>query len=103
MRILSLGARSTPRGRNWGFAKVMATNHFTIVRVLIAGFVFATALAAAAYSIMPPSAITPALAQQQQKVAPPSREAALFSYAPIVKKAAPAVVNAIERQHMQLR
>jgi Do/DeqQ family serine protease len=38
-----------------------------------------------------PAASTPAAAQQ--KIPPPSREAVQYSFAPIVKKAAPAVVN----------
>lgn len=37
----------------------------------------------------------------QEKLPPPSREAALYSYAPIVKKAAPAVVNVYVRSRVQ--
>ena len=36
-------------------------------------------------------------AAAQEKVPPPSREAAQYSFAPIVKKAAPAVVNVYVR------
>ncbi len=42
---------------------------------------------------------TPALAQQ--KAPPPSREAAQYSFAPIVRKAAPAVVNVYVRSRVQ--
>jgi Do/DeqQ family serine protease len=41
------------------------------------------------------------LAYAQQRVPPPSREALQFSFAPIVKKAAPAVVNVYVRTHVQ--
>ena len=51
-------------------------------------------LAAAAASIA-----TPAFADE--KVAPPSREAIQYSYAPIVRKVAPAVVNVYVRTHVQ--
>jgi Do/DeqQ family serine protease len=40
-------------------------------------------------------------AHAQQRVSPPSREALQFSFAPIVKKAAPAVVNVYVRTHVQ--
>jgi Do/DeqQ family serine protease len=40
-------------------------------------------------------------AYAQRRVPPPSREAAQFSFAPIVKKAAPAVVNVYVRTHVQ--
>jgi hypothetical protein len=43
--------------------------------------------------------VTPAYAQE--KVAPPSREAIQYSYAPIVRKVAPAVVNVYVRTHVQ--
>lgn len=43
--------------------------------------------------------VTPVFAQE--KVAPPSREAIQYSYAPIVRKAAPAVVNVYVRTHVQ--
>ena len=43
--------------------------------------------------------VTPTLAQE--RVAPPSREAIQYSYAPIVRKAAPAVVNVYVRTHVQ--
>ena len=41
------------------------------------------------------------LAFADTKVAPPTRDAALFSYAPIVRKAAPAVVNVYVRSRVQ--
>ena len=37
----------------------------------------------------------------QQRVAPPSREAVQYSFAPIVRKAAPAVVNVYVRSRVQ--
>jgi Do/DeqQ family serine protease len=40
-------------------------------------------------------------ASAQRKVPPPSREAATFSFAPVVKKAAPAVVNVYARGRVQ--
>ena len=40
-------------------------------------------------------------AQAQRKIPPPSREAAQFSFAPVVKKAAPAVVNVYVRSRVQ--
>ena len=43
----------------------------------------------------------PALAQR--KIPPPSREAAQFSFAPVVKKAAPAVVNIYVRGQVQVQ
>ncbi|MEQ1669637.1 MAG: Do family serine endopeptidase [Hyphomicrobium sp.] len=45
------------------------------------------------------AACAPAVAQQ--KVPPPSREAAQYSFAPIVRKAAPAVVNVYVRSRVQ--
>jgi len=44
---------------------------------------------------------SPIAALAQEKVAPPSREAIQYSYAPIVRKAAPAVVNVYVRTHVQ--
>jgi Do/DeqQ family serine protease len=41
-------------------------------------------------------------AEAQRKVPPPSREAATFSFAPVVKKAAPAVVNIYVRGRTQV-
>ena len=52
----------------------------------------AAAVAAAGFVL---HAIAPALAQRKEP--PPSREAAQYSFAPIVKKAAPAVVNVYVR------
>ena len=47
------------------------------------------------------SALTLALpAAAQRRIPPPGREAAQFSYAPVVKKAAPAVVNVYVRGHL---
>ena len=82
----------------------MASSPINAHRVLISGVVVAVALTApAVYALLPASAIAPAFAQQQQpqRVPPPSREAAQFSYAPIVKKAAPAVVNVYVRSRVQ--
>jgi len=45
------------------------------------------------------STVTPAFAQE--KVPPPSRQAIQYSYAPIVRKVAPAVVNVYVRTHVQ--
>ena len=44
--------------------------------------------------------LAPALAGERRDV-PPSREAAQYSFAPIVKKAAPAVVNVYVRARVQ--
>ena len=41
-------------------------------------------------------------AEAQRKIPPPSREAAQFSFAPVVKKAAPAVVNIYVRGQVQV-
>jgi Do/DeqQ family serine protease len=71
----------------------------SLSRVLISGIFLAAAVAATRQLLwqMPP--ISAALAQQ--KSPPPSREAAQFSYAPIVRKAAPAVVNVYVRSRVQ--
>jgi Do/DeqQ family serine protease len=47
------------------------------------------------------AAVWPRDAVAQRKVPPPSREAATFSFAPVVKKAAPAVVNVYVRGRVQ--
>jgi Do/DeqQ family serine protease len=66
--------------KNWVFGAVSGA---------LAG-IFATAL------------LQPAtLADAQEKVPPPSREAIQYSYAPIVRKVAPAVVNVYVRTHVQ--
>ena len=65
---------------------------------LVAGLGLA-ALIAAGLFLAPLSNTAPALAQQ--KAPPPSREAAQYSYAPIVRKAAPAVVNVYVRSRVQ--
>ncbi|HVZ05072.1 Do family serine endopeptidase [Hyphomicrobium sp.] len=57
---------------------------------------------AAATSVLTPlilRSVTPTYAQE--KVAPPSRQAIQYSYAPIVRKVAPAVVNVYVRTHVQ--
>ncbi len=54
------------------------------------------ALATGVISFGPPPA-----AEAQQKVPPPSREVAQYSFAPIVRKAAPAVVNVYVRTRVQ--
>lgn len=71
----------------------------SLTRVLIFGLVAAAGLTAALYARPPLTAVSPALAEQ--KAPPPSREAAQFSYAPIVRKAAPAVVNVYVRSRVQ--
>ena len=48
-----------------------------------------------------PAAGVPHPLKPQQKMPPPSREAAQYSYAPIVRKAAPAVVNVYVRSRVQ--
>jgi Do/DeqQ family serine protease len=53
-----------------------------------------TTLVLTALLLSPPAAA-------QRKVPPPSREAVTFSYAPVVKKAAPAVVNVYVRGRVQ--
>ena len=58
---------------------------------------WATALAA----VLAITLAAPALAQR--KIPPPSREAAQFSFAPVVKKAAPAVVNIYVRGQVQVQ
>jgi Do/DeqQ family serine protease len=64
-------------------------------------WVLVLASAAAAIFLVPllMRPVTPLFAQE--KVAPPSREAIQYSYAPIVRKAAPAVVNVYVRTHVQ--
>lgn len=64
-------------------------------------WVLVLASAAAAIFLVPllMRPVTPVFAQE--KVAPPSREAIQYSYAPIVRKAAPAVVNVYVRTHVQ--
>ena len=57
------------------------------------------ALLTAAFVLAPGSDVP--LAHADQKVPPPSRDAAQFSYAPIVRKAAPAVVNVYVRSRVQ--
>lgn len=60
--------------------------------LLLSGFVMATLLV---------SSFSPQSAHAQQRIAPPSREAVQYSYAPIVKRAAPAVVNVYVRSRVQ--
>lgn len=62
-----------------------------------------TALAArlALAAVLAITLAAPALAQR--KIPPPSREAAQFSFAPVVKKAAPAVVNIYVRGQVQVQ
>ena len=66
---------------------------------LISGGVLAATILTAAVAMQHFGASNAALAQQ--KVPPPSREAAQYSYAPIVRKAAPAVVNVYVRSRVQ--
>lgn len=65
--------------------------------VVLAGIAVAAGLAGATAWILQ-TASTPAFAQ---KTPPPSREAAQYSFAPIVRKAAPAVVNVYVRSRVQ--
>jgi Do/DeqQ family serine protease len=58
----------------------------------------AAALVVLGWLALPP-AVEPAVAQRREP--PPSREAAQYSFAPIVKKAAPAVVNVYVRARVQ--
>jgi Do/DeqQ family serine protease len=64
-------------------------------------WILGLASAAAAIFLVPllMRPVTPTFAQD--RVAPPSREAIQYSYAPIVRKAAPAVVNVYVRTHVQ--
>jgi Do/DeqQ family serine protease len=57
----------------------------------------AACTAAFATALLRPAAVTLA----QEKLPPPSREAAQYSFAPIVRKAAPAVVNVYVRTRVQ--
>jgi Do/DeqQ family serine protease len=70
---------------------VMTTKNWLLV---LASAVVASVLAPALMT-----SATPTFAQE--KVAPPSREAIQYSYAPIVRKVAPAVVNVYVRTHVQ--
>ena len=56
-------------------------------------------LAVASIASLTTASLAPALAQRKEP--PPSREAAQYSFAPIVKKAAPAVVNVYVRARVQ--
>lgn len=59
-------------------------------------------LATAAASMVTPFILLPVTpTYAQEKTAPPSREAIQYSYAPIVRKVAPAVVNVYVRTHVQ--
>ena len=73
------------------------------MRRLTSGLGLVTLIAALAFAgakgLMPGGSVLPA--EAQQKVPPPSREAAQYSYAPIVRKAAPAVVNVYVRSRVQ--
>ena len=68
-----------------------------------ARLLFAGALATAAIAVLSGivSIGAPPAAEAQQKVPPPSREVAQYSFAPIVRKAAPAVVNVYVRSRVQ--
>ena len=68
-------------------------------RLLILGLAVATGLTVAAPLMQQFGPIGTALAEQ--KVVPPTREAAQYSFAPIVRKAAPAVVNVYVRSRVQ--
>ena len=66
---------------------------------LVSGGVLVATILAGAVAMQFFGASNAALAQQ--KAPPPSREAAQYSYAPIVRKAAPAVVNVYVRSRVQ--
>ena len=66
---------------------------------LISGGILVATVLTAAVAMQFFGASNAALAQQ--KAPPPSREAAQYSYAPIVRKAAPAVVNVYVRSRVQ--
>jgi Do/DeqQ family serine protease len=70
----------------------------TSARLLFAG-ALATAVIAVISGVV--SVGAPPAAKAQQKVPPPSREVAQYSFAPIVRKAAPAVVNVYVRSRVQ--
>ncbi len=57
----------------------------------------------AAVTILAVLVVDPFSAQAQRREVPPSREAARFSFAPIVKRAAPAVVNVFVRGRVQVQ
>ena len=58
-------------------------------------------VAAALATGMATAALLAAMPASAQREPPPSREAAQYSFAPIVKKAAPAVVNVYVRARVQ--
>ncbi|HET6390606.1 Do family serine endopeptidase [Hyphomicrobium sp.] len=64
-------------------------------------FVLVCAAVAAGISVAPKFFSPAEVSFAQEKVPPPSREAAQYSFAPIVKKAAPAVVNVYVRSRVQ--
>src|SRR5690348_17187158 len=64
-------------------------------------FVLVCAALAAGLSVAPKFFSPTEITFAQEKVPPPSREAAQYSFAPIVKKAAPAVVNVYVRTRVQ--
>ena len=69
-----------------------------MLAALLLGGAIVTALLV---SIGGTSLTRPVFAETQQKLPPPSREAAQYSFAPIVRKAAPAVVNVYVRSRVQ--
>ncbi len=70
----------------------------TAGRLLFAGVLAAAAIAVLSGIV---SVGAPPAAEAQQKLPPPSREVAQYSFAPIVRKAAPAVVNVYVRSRVQ--
>ena len=76
----------------------MNSKTITIQRLVASGVAVALLLTLAAH-ILPAASVDPARAEP--KSAPPSREAAQYSFAPIVRKAAPAVVNVYVRTRVQ--
>ena len=70
----------------------------SLLSLAAAGVALALLLALGAVRLTPPLTTE---AAAQQRVPPPSREAAQYSFAPIVRKAAPAVVNVYVRSRVQ--
>ncbi len=75
------------------------TRSKSALKALVSGGVLAAVILTLAVALQLSGASNAALAQQ--KAPPPSREAAQYSFAPIVRKAAPAVVNVYVRSRVQ--
>jgi Do/DeqQ family serine protease len=77
----------------------MTRSFKTSCPLMVAGVALATVLAAGAQWLSP--GLTVSAFAEAPKTPPPSREAAQYSFAPIVRKAAPAVVNVYVRSRVQ--